>query len=123
MPLKNGSFWNNNNHYIIDDRFGVGLNNVESKSAIVKDDTRIPPVVVDVVIDDVSILIEIDSGACISVMPAEICQRFWPHVKINECLRVLVTYDNGNILPLGEIIVNARYKNKVVLSKIYGCEK
>ena len=67
---------------------------------------------VEVKIENYPIIMEIDSGAVISVIPEKVYREKLTHCKLQRCTKILTMYNGNTIVPLGKIDVKIEYKNK-----------
>jgi hypothetical protein len=74
-------------------------------------------------VENVSIEMEIDSGASISILPEEIVKEKLPHININPTILKLRTYDGSIIKPTGEIGVKLKYGERELCSKLLVVKK
>ena len=112
------------NHYVeenieekdddVDENNYVSLYNMNKKEK----NLIIPAIKIKVKVEKIEILMEVDSGAGLSVMPYDLYLKYFSHIEIQKCSRVLRAYNNNVILPLGEIDVKIQFKSCLVNSKI-----
>ncbi|XP_023248186.1 uncharacterized protein K02A2.6-like [Copidosoma floridanum] len=109
----------NSNNFVEEEERDDASNSDESFSDIynvkyvVKVTRREPPVEVEVTIAKRKVLMEIDSGAALSVIPIDVYESRLSHCKLEKCDRILRLYGNhATMLPLGEIHAEVEYANK-----------
>ncbi|XP_031784109.1 uncharacterized protein K02A2.6-like [Nasonia vitripennis] len=73
---------------------------------IVDREDAIPPIQTDVFIEGKRVVMEIDSGAGVTIIPFEIYKKKQLTAKIEKCQKVIKTYDNRPIKPIGQIVVD-----------------
>lgn len=101
---------NQNAHYL--DNSGVEVDYI-SLHKIDQEET-FPPILAEVVIEGKKVTMEIDSGAGISVIPFEAYKKLQLKAKIENCTRIIKTYDLRPIVPVGQIFVNVACDKKVI---------
>ena len=110
---------NKNNTNFVEEEIDCDNNYISLYNIELSKVKSIPPVKINVKIDGVNIVMEVDSGAGISVIPFVIYKKYLSDkCNLNNCTRILKTYDNNSILPIGEINVQVEFKNKIVHSSI-----
>jgi hypothetical protein len=73
---------------------------------------RVRPIVVDIQVEDKVMNVEVDSGACVSVIN-ELCYKDnFSLVELQHTNLVLSSYTNQPIKPLGKMLVNVKYGDK-----------
>ncbi|XP_008180036.1 uncharacterized protein K02A2.6-like [Acyrthosiphon pisum] len=109
------------NHFVeVEENKVMEMFQVEVKS---ENNCGLSPVMIMVKIENVSIEMEVDSGAGISILPVEIVKEKLPHIHINSTVLKLRTYDGSIIKPTGEIEGKLKYGERELYGKLLVVKK
>ena len=75
-------------------------------------ETKVPPIEVQVQIDDCQVRMEVDTGATMSLMSAETFHSLWPGRQVKTTKVRLCAYSKEPIPILGRCKVNIEYKGQ-----------
>lgn len=70
------------------------------------------PVVVNVSINDKSVLMEVDTGSAVTVMSEKLYNKMFPEVKLQRSSSILFTYSKEQLKLIGEVKVTVKYGRK-----------
>ena len=86
-------------------------------------DGRIPPIKVQVEVDKVSISMEIDTDACVSIISENMYHKLWPGRSLSTATIRLQTYSKKPITVVGTTDVQVVYQGQTaILTTFGGCQ-
>ena len=83
---------------------------------------RVDPILVNDFLDEVSVSMELDTGAVCSLIPKTKYEKLWPVIskrpKLYSSSAMLKVYGGSSLKVLGEIFVTAKVKDNFIMEKL-----
>lgn len=81
--------------------------------------TQYKPVHITILVNDIFLKMEIDTGAPLSCISLDIYNKYFNNIMIKPCRIKLSFYDGSLVKPLGYIEINVKYKNVTKMLDLY----